>query len=195
MQINEANNLVIPLRDDGVQVFHTPISRDVFEANYRILAATKSVLGSKGIYYQMDSGPRIASLTLKDEGQKDAAARGDFDGIGNPNDGGALALLAEIKRLTMILAPTKNGWDMIPVDAAIAAKVIDAEEWQEVESAIVFFTCHYAMSKRQDRARIAQATASLLKGAITSLPAMEYLGSLRTSTQESGINQEFSAQS
>jgi len=188
MQINENLNLVVPIRSDdkGVQVygFHTPISREVFEANYRILAATKSSLASKGTYFQMDAGPRIAALTLKDEAKKDAADRGDFDDAGNPKDGAATALLAELKRLTMVLAPGPDGWDSLPVDAAIQQKIIDADEWREAESAITFFTCHYAMGRRAERERIAQATASLLKGSSTSSPLSAFASSLPTLTKE-----------
>ena len=187
MQINENLNLVVPIRSDdkGVQVygFHTPISREVFEANYRILSATKSALASKGTYYQMDAGPRITSLTIKDEARKDAAERGDLDESGKPRDDTAVALLAEIKRLTMILAPSPDGWDSIPVDVAIQQKVIDAEEWQEAESSIAFFTCHYAMGRRGERAGIARATASLLKGSSTSSPLSEFCASLMTLTK------------
>ncbi len=188
MQINDQNNLVIPIRadDSGTLIygFHTPISREVFEANFRILSATKSVLGSKGIYFQMDSGPRIAALTLKDEGVKDAVSRGEFNAAGDPMDGGAGALLAEVKRLTTILAPQGDGWNMIPVDAAIASGVIDADEWREAESAIVFFTCLYALAKKMDRAKIAKATASLLKGSSTSCSLTEFPASLPKSTQD-----------
>ncbi len=187
MKINDDTNLVLPVRFDekGVTVYgyHNPISREVFEANYRILSATKSTLGSKGVYFQMDSGPMIAALTLKDEGAKDAESRGEFDAHGSPLDGGAGALLKEIKRLTTILVPGASGWDMVPVDSAISSGSIDEDDWREVESAIVFFTCHYALAKKADRQRLSGATASLLRGSITSLPLTEYLASLLNSTR------------
>jgi hypothetical protein len=178
--INDALNLVIPVRsnDSGVEIYayHTPISREVFEANYRPLAAAKSALSAKGVYYMMDAGPRIAALTLRDEGKKDAQDQGDA------GDGGVSALLGEIRRLTMILAPSGGSWNMLPVDSAIAQGLIDADEWNEAESAIVFFTFHSALSRKADRARVATATASVLKGWSTSSSAMEYIGSLPTLT-------------
>ena len=188
MQINEKLNLVVPMRGDGsgaaVHAYHTPISREVFESNFLILAATKSALSSRGSHFLIDSGPRIAALTLRDECRKDAAARGAFDEKGQGVDYAASALLAELKRLTMVLCPSAKGWDMLPVDTAVQRGVIDADDWAEVESALVFFTCHYALAKKSDRQDIAQGTASLLRGESTSLSPMDYVASLPTSTPD-----------
>ncbi len=188
MKINESLNLVVPVRSDDkgtiIHAYHSPISREVFEANYRVLAATKSSLTAKGVHFLMDTGPRIASLTLRDEGKKDAADRGELDARGNPLDGGASALEAEIKRLTTILAPSPTGWKNLPVDIAIAQGVIDAEEWDEAASGIAFFTCHFAMAPRANRKRIADATASVLQGSITSSSLSEFVASLPRLTPE-----------
>lgn len=187
MKVNENLNLVIPLRSDGdrttVWGYHTPISTEVFEANFIILAATKAALTGKGIQFLMGSGPRIAALTLKDEARKDAQERGDFDAEGKPSDRAARALLAEFKRLTTLVAPTENGWDTVPVDAAIAQGIIDAEDWKEAESALTFFTCHYALATRAERKQIIPATASVLRGESTSSPLSEFLHSLQPLTK------------
>jgi hypothetical protein len=197
-QINEAMNLVVPVVSDqiiekidgkdtpvtSVRIWahHAPISRAVFEANYRILSATKAELSSHGPHYAMHVAPQIAALTLKDEGTKDAEARGLYDAQGNPRDESAPALLAEIRRLTMVLVPGSSGWDLIPVDTAIASGKIDAEDWSEAESAIVFFTSHWSMARKVDRARVARSTASVVRASITSLSPMEFAASLPTST-------------
>jgi hypothetical protein len=162
--------------------FHTPISREVFEQHYRVLSATKSALASKGSHYLMSSGPRIAALTLRDEGKKDAAARGSFDEEGNVQDDETKALFAEIKRLTMVLCPGQHGWDMLPVDTAIQQGKLDAEDFEELASAIVFFTCHYAMARKADRETTARATASLMGASITSSNPTELVSSLPNST-------------
>ncbi len=175
MKITETLNIALPIGD--CQAFHTPISREVFEANYRILAATKAALSSKGIQYQMVSGPRIASLTLMDECREDSKERGDFDHSGKPSELLATALLAEIKRLTMILVPSANGYDMIPVDTAISRGSIDADDWREVESSLVFFTCHAALATKTERRNLIQATASLLNGVSTSSEITEFASS------------------
>ena len=84
MKLENNLNLVFPIRMDEqdnavLYAYHTPISKAVFESSFRIIAATKAVLFSKGHVFAADVGPRIASLTLKDEAKKDAEARGQFD--------------------------------------------------------------------------------------------------------------------
>lgn len=203
MQLDENLNVVVPVvtervtrkeKDaDGkekevteevvkVYAFHTPISKAVFDANFRILAATKSALESKGTQYLMSAGPRIAALTLRDEGLRDAESRGNVDDNGRPKANEVEALFAEFRRLTMVLCSSPRGWDMVPVDQAIAGGVIDFEDWEEAEAALVFFTCHYSMAKKASRARIAQATVSLLRASTTPLSLSEYLDSLPRST-------------
>lgn len=180
MQITETLSIALPVGE--AQAFHTPISREVFEANYRILAATKASLAGKGLQYQMSAGPRIASLTLLDECREDSMERGNLDNAGNPSDLKARALLAEIKRLTMILIPSTTGYDMVPVDTAISRGAIDSDDWREVESSLVFFTCHVALATKGERAALIRATASLLNGVSTSSDISEYASSSLTST-------------
>lgn len=186
MKINDALNLVLPVRDgpSGTEImaFHAPISREVFEANYRLLAYTKANLAAEGIYYQMDSGPRIAAMVLRDKAKHDAEGLGDLDDGGKPSVRAADALFQELKRLTTILGPAENGWQTLPVDAAIQSGLIDRDEWDETLSAIVFFTCHYALARSAERQGIGQATASVLKASVTSSPLSEYVASLPKST-------------
>jgi hypothetical protein len=171
--------------EDVVRVwaYHTPISKPVFDANFRLLAATKAALENKGAQYLMSAGPRIAALTLRDEGLRDAESRGRVDDNGNGKDDEVTAFFLEIRRLTTILCAGPVGWEMIPVDLAISGGKIDEEDWEEVEASIVFFTCHWSMAKKASRARIAQATASLLKASTTSLPLSAYVGSLPALTK------------
>ena len=178
MKLNDALNLVVPLRDEQ-KALHTPISREDFEANYRLHATTRPHHAAEGVYYQMDSGPRISAMILRDKAKAEAVAWGDPQ----PGESKANALFAEIKRLTTILAPTPNGWEALPIDAAIQAQHLDAEEWEETLSAIVFFTCHYALGRKAERPRIAEATASLLKASVTPLSLSEYASSLPKLTQ------------
>ncbi|WP_321913582.1 hypothetical protein [Paraburkholderia sp. J11-2] len=206
MQINEQRALVLPIvtetvtksvtkkvdgkdvtetaTEDVVKVwaYHTPISKEVFDSHFRVLASTKSALSSKGAHYLRATAPRVAYLTLKDEGKKDALSRGSIDAQGNVRDDDTPALLAEMKRLTMILAPGANGWDLLPVDMAISTGKMDAEDWEEVASSITFFSCHYVMARKADREVTAQAYAFLLDASISSLSATEFAASLPSST-------------
>ncbi len=165
MIINSSLNLVFPIRSQNntplIWAYHTPISTEVFQANYRIIAATKAAIFGKGIAYAADAGPRIASLTLRDAGRADAAEWGIEDS--------APALLAEIKRLTHVLAPGKDGFDVLPIDPAIARKVIDEEEADEAISAVVFFTSAFSMATRSNREAVGRASALVLAGSTTPL--------------------------
>ena len=198
MKIDEQRRLVLPVvsgtvttKVDGkdvsedtvlIHAYHVPISKAVYEANFRVLAATRSALASKGQHYLMGSGPRVASLTLKDEGRKDAATRGMINEDGKIVDEETPALLAEIKRLTNILCATQNGWDLLPVDVAIQQGKIDEEDWEEAQSAIVFFTCHVSMAKKSGLTKASELMASLVSGSTTSLPPMEFAASLQKLT-------------
>lgn len=198
MKIDEQRKLVLPVvteqgtrkvdgkdvTEDVVRVwaYHSPISREVFESYFHLLAATKAAIYNKGGSYLTLAGPRVAALTLRSEGKKDAQARGSFDEDGNVKDDDTKAFFAELKRLTMILSPGASGWDMLPVDTAISSGKIDAEDWEEVASSIVFFSCHYAMARKADRETTAKATASLLGASITSSAPMEFVGSSAIST-------------
>ncbi|MFM0503966.1 hypothetical protein [Paraburkholderia caffeinilytica] len=180
MQITDSLNLALPV-GDGMTAYHTPISRQVYEMHYSVINAVKAALSRKGIHYQMGSGPRIANLVLKDEGEKDAAERESFDAKGAVIDDRTPVLLAEIRRLTMLLAPGANGYELIPVDAAISQGKIDEEDWSELEAALVFFTCHAMTARKANRLNIAAATASVLSGSITALSPTAFAASLQTS--------------
>lgn len=184
MQINDALNLVVPIRTEGVTIsaFHTPISREVFEANYRLIAAVRSDLDAGGVYYQMGAGPRIAAMAMRDRARRDAEARGDVGPDGKPTARDAESLFAEIKRLTLILAPSDGGWQPLPVDAAIQHGTIDADEWDETLAQIVFFTCYFALARKAERATQSGAIASLLNASTTSSALSEYVSSLPQST-------------
>lgn len=177
MEITDSLNLAMPF-GDGLYAYHTPISREVYVVNYAALNAARAALASKGMYYYLESGPLIAGMTLRDEGLAEARRRG------NETDARTPVLLDEIKRLTTILVPGATGYDLLPVDVAISSGKVNPEDWQEVESALVFFTCLVPTAKRADRQARAEITSRLLGGSITSSTLTEYAASLKTSTKE-----------
>ena len=190
MQINSDLRLVLPLRttetgDVLAWAYHTPISTQTYEANYRVLAATKAALLPRGMdFAAVQVGASIAALRLRDEARRDALERGDVRPDGEPNDSGAVALLADLQRLTMVAIPTPAGWENVPVSVAIQRGAIDQDEWREVESPIVFFTCIFHLTRRAQRARIAGMVASVMQGSITSLSLTEWTASLAQSTTD-----------
>jgi len=191
VQINGDLRLVIPLRaaengDVLAWAYHTPISTQVFDANYRTLAATKAAMFAQGPRYAYEVGAQIAGLRLRDEGRQDALMRGDVDPEGNPNDSGAGALLAEIQRLTMVVAPSPAGWEPTPVGMALQRGGLDPEDWREAESGIVFFTCLWFLTPRSRRPQIGGMAASVQRGSLTSLPLTEWIASLPRSIPDAG---------
>lgn len=193
MQFDAALNLVFPVRwkdaerpdpqdasktisssEPLIYAYHTPISREVFDSSYRVIAATKAAIFGRGVSYAADAGPRIATLVMLD------AAKADAEEWGTQDMGPALR--AEIRRLTQVLVPGANGFDPLPIDLAVSRKMIDDDEMREAEAAIIFFTVSYAMASRARRQPTARASALVLGASITSLGLMEFAASLATST-------------
>lgn len=174
--------LVVPLRFDAdgaatIHGYHSPISREIYEANHRLLRDTKvALLGTSARHAYAARGDAV--LYLRDAGKALAAERED------EGDGGVAAILAEIKRGTTILVPGANGWDMLPVDSAIAQGHIDADEWADGEAAIVFFISWLAGTPRRETMIQANLAASLIASAMTSSTAMEWRASSPTSTTD-----------
>lgn len=181
MQISADLKLIVPARYDAdgkpvSYLYHTPIPREVYATVFRLLRDTKvNLIGTSARHAFAARGD--ATLYLREAGAAIAADRG-VDG-----DGGATALLGEINRLTMALVPGATGFDMVPVQSAIASGALTADEWADAEAAIVFFTAWAAGTPRQETASEMKLAASLLNGSTTSLPPMEWIASLRTSTR------------
>jgi len=181
MNITPDLRLALPVRvsETGaplIWAYHTPISSEVFTANYRTIAAAKHAIFKNGPAYAADNGPRIAGLALLDAGAADARETGGEDG--------SASLLAEIKRLTMILSPLETGVDALPVDVAIARGTIDKDDWAECEAGIVFFTLGFTMVRRAGKPIVGRSLAAIFGGSTTSLSPTEFLASLPTSTED-----------
>ena len=184
MTITSDLKLTFPIKwnDAGeplIYAYHIPISRAVFEANYRLIGGTLAMLQSKSVGLNVVD---VATLAMKDVGRRDAREWGLPEGLSIEDGGMAVPLLAELKRLTSIIAPTPEGYRSVPVDVAIGTKVIDPEDWEEAQSALVFFTVGYT-TKRRNLPTVAADLASPLMGSITSLPPLDWANSLQTSTE------------
>jgi hypothetical protein len=190
VQLNSELNLVFPIRfaDDGTPLmyaYNTPISTEVFQANYRILAAVNAEIWKKGIN-NAAAFATVANLMLLDVAKVDALQWGTED-MGK-------AFLAEIQRLSYILAPGANGFEMLPINVAIERKVIDQEDWNEAESAIIFFTSGWSMLPRAVRLPFAKRMTLHIGGSITPLPPLEWVKSLPRSTPDESSKAQASSQ-
>ena len=190
MKIDPALNLVLPIRENPADeevllwAYHAPLSREAFESSYRIIAAAKHMIWGDGVEYAYSSGQYVATLALKDAGRIDAVKYGLPEDVSIEEGGTAAALLAELKRLTSVLVPSENGWEMLPTEIALTKNVITAEEWREAERQIVFFTCSSFMCQAKSRPIMIPRFASVLGGSTTSLPPMDFAASCTTSTPE-----------
>ena len=175
MKINRQLNLVIPLYgDDGetqrAYVHSTPISSEVYAAHWRVLSRTFSDIITSGL---MPVGARVAARMLEDV----ARELGQWD----TQSGTRLALLPEIHRLTNVLAPGANGWDLMPLDDAVKTSVIDADDAAEVEGILVFFTAGSHLFMRTNRAEMLTGAIGSWGARIESSTCTELLASLKTS--------------
>lgn len=177
--INSDLKLVVPIRDD-FYAYHNPISREVYEANFRLLRDTKVAIWGNSAQAAF-AARGDAALYLKDAGRDLAMARQE------EGDSGAKALLAELRRLTSVVLPGPSGWDVVPVEGAIASGRLDEDDWADAEASIVFFTCVLSGTPRKDLNAMQQWAASLLGGQTTSSAPMEWVASLPTSTEEETI--------
>lgn len=174
MEIDGDLNIVIPI-DDPVRAFASPLPESVFKANYRVLARANEEIFGRGMKSALLTGPRIAALAIADAGKRIA------EEDGKDGDTGARTFLGEIKRLTMILAPTDAGFDMLPVEQAIQSGKISAEDWADVEAALCFFTLGSQFETKKARAGLLEFLTGALSCSLTSQNCEDYAASLTMS--------------
>lgn len=174
VKIDRKLNLVVPIESDGkiIYVHSMPVSKQVFESNFLVMAKTFSRIHSEGL--GAIGGPRIAAFMLKqvatDMGEEAAEAV-------------EKGLMNEIRRLTNVVMIGASGWETVPFVEAVAKKLISEEDVAEVENAMVFFTVASAMYRREQRQVMLTGAARLWGAQIESLNCTEFATSLRTLTQ------------
>lgn len=182
LRIDKRLHFVVPIYEDDEQtvrayVHSTPLSREVVDQHFLILGQTFSAIFNQGL--GAAAGPGMAMRLLRQLAQKTGVWEDDSAaGVVGVKNG----LVEEIRRLTMVIAPSENGWQPIPLQIAVDRKIIGDEDRAEVENAIVFFIAVYATLNRAQRKEMIE-TASALWGARTSsLNSTEFAASLPTST-------------
>lgn len=178
MKIDKRLHLIIPVYgEDGkvprMYAHSTPVGYDIWEKYWEPLSVTftRVMGGGHGIM----GGPRIADKMLR----KTATELGVWDGPEGVQSG----LVAEIHRLTNVLAPGKNGWETIPFDEAKKGR-LEAEDAAEIEGCLVFFTLIVLVNRRTVRRQMLEAAMELWGARIESLNCTEFTTSLATSTED-----------
>lgn len=178
MKLNDKLHIVIPIYgDDGdtivAHVHSAPISRDVFDAHFMLLGRTFAAIYSSGL--GPVAGPRVAHLLLK----KMAAEQND--------EVGAVALMAEIVRLTNVMLRTEKGWEAIPYQTVLDHGMLPAEDLAEVTNSLVFFTVLSSTHRRMERREMMAGAAKLWGAQISSQDFTEFAASLPTLTPAAAI--------
>ncbi len=173
VKLNRKLNLVMDIETgDGVVHIHSvPISREIFEDNFLVISRAFTAVYTNNL--GPVTGPRVAALLLKQE----AETLGVWPRTQQ-------SLMAEIYRLTNVVAPGPTGWETMPFDVAKKRGILDDDEAAEVENCIVYFICASSVHLKAEMA-VAMEGLSTLWGAQTSLlNVTEYTRSLPTSTPE-----------
>jgi hypothetical protein len=186
MYINRELNVVIPVDTANGKIFvhSTPVSTAIFEIYFLVLSKVYSTFDVERIW---STAPRISSMLLRQVAMATMRPDGRGSWWEGP-DGVENGLINEIRRLTNVVMPTKDGgWTTMPFHEA--AKTIDDEDVADVESLLAFFTCLSATPMRhQGRVAWKQRMADGLDVQLTSLNSTAFAASLPISpaTDSSG---------
>ncbi|MXV44322.1 hypothetical protein GS501_04590 [Saccharibacter sp. 17.LH.SD] len=169
IRINAQLNLVLPIGEDTI-VHSAPLSRDVFDLNWRLFAKTWSLL--EGDEIGVTAAPAVAAKALKQADQES----------GDQEASKASALFAEIKRTANFIRPSQEGYIPVPLASAINKGWIDEDDLDEVLNGLVFFTLASRVLPKQRKSFIFRFLPVLRGAEMTSLNATEFAGSLQKST-------------
>jgi hypothetical protein len=171
--LNRKLNLVLSVDTDKgpVHIHSCPIGREVFEDNFLPISRAFTAVYTNGL--GPVTGPRVAALLLKQESK----TLGVWERTQQ-------SLLAEIYRLTNVIAPEENGWETMPFDVAKKRGILNEDAAAEVENCIVYFTCASSIHLRAELAVALEGLNTLWNAQTTLLNCTEYMRSLRTSTVE-----------
>jgi hypothetical protein len=171
-RLNRKLNIVMTLDGDDhkIHVHSVPIGREVFEDNFLVISRAFTQVYTNGL--GPVTGPRVAALLLKQE----AETLGIWPKTQQ-------SLMAEIYRLTNVVAPGDGGWETMPFDVARKRGVITEDEASEVENCIVYFTCASSIHLKAEMTIAQEGLRTLWDAQTTLLNATEYMSSLPTSMQ------------
>lgn len=178
VKINRKLHLVVPIEQGPrtVYIHSTPIDAEVMDVFFLPISKTFAAIYGEGL--GIVSGPKVAAHILKAVSQRLEMWESDDPTAVTVKSG----VLGEIRRLTNVMAPGADGWQMLTLDDAQRQGVIDAEDAAEVENIITFFTVIWLMQKRSLREQVMEGAAGLWEGQLTPSNATEYRNSLATST-------------
>jgi hypothetical protein len=176
LSLNRKLNLVIPvdIREGITAYVHsTPISREVFESYYQVIARAFNGIWQGGLGTL--AGPRVAMMEIR----RIATEMGLWDGPNGVNNG----LVGEIRRLTNVVRPAHKGWETVPFEDAVRSKYFDDDDVSEIENALCFFIVASAMHRRSELGPILEIVSKLWGAQTVSSNCTEYRDSLPISIE------------
>ncbi len=177
--LNRKLNIVLSVDTEKgpVHVHSVPIGREIFEDNYLVISRAFTQVYTNGL--GPVTGPRVAALLLRDEAKK----LGVWEHTQQ-------SLIAEIYRLTNVIAPSDNGWETMPFDVAKKRGILDNDVAAEVENCLVYFTCASSVHLRVELTVALEGLSTLWGAQTTSLNVTEYQRSLPIWTPEETIGEK-----
>ena len=175
VKINEKLNLVVEIENNNGETLYihsTPIMKETFKKYYLILTKTFNQFYSNeiGIF----GAPRVAAMVIEEK----AKADGIWDGV----DGVKNGLISEIHRLTNVVAPTSEGWGIIPLDIAYNQKLINEDDIDLIENFLCFFTVVSTLHLPKELRPIMNIVSTMWGPRVEPLNVTEFKNGLQTLT-------------
>ena len=172
MKIDKSLNIVFPVYREGgeVWVHSTPLSREAFAHHFMLISKTFASMVENGL--ATVAATKVSVLML----ERVAAEMGD-------GKESASAFMNEIRRLTSVVLPTKEGWQPVPLQLAKDREFLSDDDLDEVEGVVAFFICFSAMVPRDRRLLFAEGLTSACGGRVLSSNCTEFTSSLPMSTE------------
>lgn len=183
-------NLVKEL-DNGLHLHHTLISYAAYKSNYKLINQVATALIQQRLAMQATT---ISAFVLNDVAgydmdltrllPRDVNSISDDSDINKNQLEKDIAFIGEIKRLTNIITSKSGNWEHIPLTDALKENIIDEEQYDEVMSAVIFFTV--ANYVRQTLEKMGISPIQLLRAydwQPSLLGCVDYLQSLPKLTQ------------
>jgi len=193
MHIDETLYLVMQIdRSDGttLHVHAAPISREAFDRYWLPLSKAFTQIYSEGLHVL---GARIAAKALKSVSEQLRVWDGPM--------GVERGLMPEIRRLANVVAPGagsnghSTGWQMIPYEDAKKDGLLDQDDADEVEGALVFFTLAWRLNRRSERRELIDGVGALWGALTSSRNLSEFAAGLPTSTATASTGETHPAHS
>lgn len=167
-------------RPDGTTIYihAAPLGRDAFDRYWKPLSRVYDEIMLERRFY---SAPKVAARMLRDI----ATQMGVWDGP----QGVAAGLMAELRRLTSVIAPGDQpngqwqGWQLVPLADALREGMLHRDDVDAVENLLTFFSAVWHVAPRSQRTEFVTTGVALSGAQILSLPLSEFVASLPTSTQ------------